>query len=55
MGSVNLGPGVFYLPNVATLGRAFDLLSGGGVSASRQTAFDSDALFGLAIGDQIQS
>ncbi len=45
---------LFYLPNVATLGAAYDSLSGEGVSASEQTAFDATDYFLSTVNTQTQ-
>jgi uncharacterized protein with beta-barrel porin domain len=45
---------LFYLPNVATLGAAYDSLSGEGVSASQQTAFDATDIFLSTANTQMQ-
>ncbi|GAA0581021.1 hypothetical protein [Rhizomicrobium electricum] len=43
---------LFYLPDVATLGRAYDLLSGEGIAALEQASFDSNERFLAAAGAQ---
>ncbi len=45
---------LFYLPNVATLGAAYDSLSGEGVAATQQTAFDATDAFLTAVGNQMR-
>jgi uncharacterized protein with beta-barrel porin domain len=45
---------LFYLPNVATLGAAYDSLSGEGVSASEQTAFNATDMFLSTANTQMQ-
>jgi uncharacterized protein with beta-barrel porin domain len=45
---------LFYLPNVPTLGGAYDSLSGEGVAATQQTAFDATDDFMTAVGNQIR-
>ena len=44
---------LFYLPDVSTLGGAYDSLSGEGAAGVQQTAFDSNDNFMNTIGDQI--
>ena len=45
---------LFYLPNIPTLGAAYNSLSGEGVSASEQTAFSATDYFLSAANTQIQ-
>ena len=45
---------LFYLPNVATLGAAYDSLSGEGVSGAQQTAFDANDYFMSTVDGQMQ-
>ena len=45
---------LFYLPNVATLAAAYELLSGEGVSASEQTAFNATDMFLSTANTQMQ-
>ncbi|MDE2182707.1 MAG: hypothetical protein KGJ78_06765 [Alphaproteobacteria bacterium] len=45
---------LFYLPDVATLAAAYDSLSGEGISAVQQVAFDADGQFLTAVGNQTQ-
>jgi len=40
-----IAAGLFFLPNTATLGRTYDLLSGEGVSATQQTGFGANDMF----------
>jgi uncharacterized protein YhjY with autotransporter beta-barrel domain len=44
---------LFYLPDTATLGGAYDLLSGEGIAALEQASFDSSERFLAAAGEQI--
>lgn len=44
---------LFYLPDVATLGAAYDSLSGEGVAALEQASFDSNEQFLTAAGTQV--
>jgi outer membrane autotransporter protein len=44
---------LFYLPDVATLGGAYDLLSGEGIAALEQASFDSSERFLAAAGAQL--
>ena len=45
---------LFYLPNVPTLGAAYDSLSGEGASASEQTEFDATNMFLSTTNTQLQ-
>ena len=45
---------LFYLPSTATLGSTYDSLSGEGVSAAQQTAFDATELYQSTINTQAQ-
>ena len=45
---------LFYQPNVATLGAAYDSLSGEGVSAAEQTAFGATDLYLSTVNNQMQ-
>ena len=45
---------LFYLPNVATLGPTYDSLSGEGVSAAEQTAFNATNMFLSTANTQMQ-
>ncbi len=45
---------LFYLPNVATLGAAYDSLSGEGVSAAEQTAFGATDFYLSTVNNQMQ-
>ena len=45
---------LFYLPNVATLGATYNSLSGEGVSAAQQTAFDATDYFLSTVNNEMQ-
>ena len=45
---------LFYLPNIATLGATYDSLSGEGVSAAQQTAFDATDYFLSTVNNEMQ-
>jgi uncharacterized protein with beta-barrel porin domain len=51
---VPIAAALFYQPTVPILGAVYDSLSGEGVSASQQTAFDANDYFLSAVGGQMQ-